>query len=144
MAWTTPRTWVGGEIPTSAIFNTHIRDNVAWLYSGDASWNNVAGGVGFQNSWTDYGAPWTPTRYRRVGDFVTIQGLVKNGVFGDNIPIFTLPVGYRPGRNLIWATKDNQGSTGYSELRVNTNGNVVAEVGANGYFSVNCVFVQEG
>lgn len=27
MAWTSPRTWVAGETPTAAIFNTHVRDN---------------------------------------------------------------------------------------------------------------------
>lgn len=41
MAWTTPRTWVAGEIPTAAIFNTHVRDNLnaigkpVWAF---ASW----------------------------------------------------------------------------------------------------------
>ena len=28
MAWTTPRTWTDGEIPTAAVLNTHIRDNL--------------------------------------------------------------------------------------------------------------------
>ena len=28
MAWTTPRTWVSGELVTAALFNTHIRDNL--------------------------------------------------------------------------------------------------------------------
>src|SRR3990167_770547 len=27
MAWTTPRTWTVGEVPTAAIFNAHVRDN---------------------------------------------------------------------------------------------------------------------
>lgn len=27
MAWSTPRTWVAGEVPTAAIFNAHVRDN---------------------------------------------------------------------------------------------------------------------
>jgi len=26
MAWTTPRTWVDGEITTGALVNTHLRD----------------------------------------------------------------------------------------------------------------------
>lgn len=39
MAWTTPRTWVVGEIATASIMNTHIRDNLAALLtlSGDAA-----------------------------------------------------------------------------------------------------------
>ena len=31
MAWTTPRTWVSGELVTASIVNTHIRDNIALL-----------------------------------------------------------------------------------------------------------------
>lgn len=32
MAWTPPRTWSNGEIPTGALFNTHLRDNLNVLY----------------------------------------------------------------------------------------------------------------
>lgn len=32
MAWTTPRTWTTGELVTAAILNTHVRDNLAYLY----------------------------------------------------------------------------------------------------------------
>ena len=28
MAWTTPRTWVDGELVTAALMNTHLRDNL--------------------------------------------------------------------------------------------------------------------
>lgn len=31
MAWTTPRTWVAGEVPTAAIMNAHVRDNLQYL-----------------------------------------------------------------------------------------------------------------
>ena len=31
MAWTTPRTWVTGELVTAALLNTHIKDNLAYL-----------------------------------------------------------------------------------------------------------------
>ena len=31
MGWTNPRTWVAGEIPTAQQFNTHVRDNLAFL-----------------------------------------------------------------------------------------------------------------
>lgn len=29
--WTAPRTWVAGEVPPAATFNTHVRDNLLWL-----------------------------------------------------------------------------------------------------------------
>jgi hypothetical protein len=31
MAWTTPRTWVAGEVVTASQMNTHVRDNLADL-----------------------------------------------------------------------------------------------------------------
>ena len=31
MAWTVPRSWIHDEIPPAATFNTHIRDNEAYL-----------------------------------------------------------------------------------------------------------------
>lgn len=31
MAYTTPRTWVAGEVVTAALLNTHLRDNVSYL-----------------------------------------------------------------------------------------------------------------
>ncbi len=32
MTWTAPRTWVTSEVPTAAIFNTHVRDNLLDLH----------------------------------------------------------------------------------------------------------------
>jgi hypothetical protein len=34
MAWTSPRTWVAGEVVTAALMNTHIRDNLTELRAG--------------------------------------------------------------------------------------------------------------
>lgn len=31
MAWTTPRTWVAGELVTASMMNTHVRDNMNFL-----------------------------------------------------------------------------------------------------------------
>lgn len=31
MGWTTPRTWVDGELENAAIFNPHVRDNLGYL-----------------------------------------------------------------------------------------------------------------
>lgn len=37
MAWTTPRTWIAGEKATAAMLNTHLRDNLAFLYAAKAA-----------------------------------------------------------------------------------------------------------
>ena len=31
MSWTAPRTWADDEVPTAALLNTHISDNIAYL-----------------------------------------------------------------------------------------------------------------
>lgn len=31
MAWTSPRTWVVGEMLTAALLNAHVRDDILWL-----------------------------------------------------------------------------------------------------------------
>lgn len=49
MAWTDPRTWVAGEVPNAATFNTHVRDNFRMLwrllleteFTGDVTYNNT-------------------------------------------------------------------------------------------------------
>ncbi len=33
MAWSAPRTWVTGELVTSTLLNTHLRDNFNYLYA---------------------------------------------------------------------------------------------------------------
>lgn len=37
MSWTSPRTWVAGEILTAALLNTHVRDNELILKTSIAS-----------------------------------------------------------------------------------------------------------
>lgn len=54
MAWTSPRTWIAGEVPPAATWNTHVRDNL--LAIGDA--------------WT----AWTPTVTATTGTFTTVSG----------------------------------------------------------------------
>lgn len=44
MAWTTPRTWVNGELVTASLMNTHIRDNMSDLDSRMNVARTIAGG----------------------------------------------------------------------------------------------------
>lgn len=38
MAWTTPRTWVTGEVLTSSLMNTHVRDNLSFLHAEELAY----------------------------------------------------------------------------------------------------------
>jgi hypothetical protein len=53
MAWTTPRTWVSGELVTASLFNTHLRDNFTSLDGGRlAITSQAAGDVVYASSST--------------------------------------------------------------------------------------------
>jgi hypothetical protein len=79
--------------------------------TGDSVWHNVGdpGEPAFQNSWVNFAFDWQGARFRKLPtNVVEVQGLVRSGTI--NVPIFTLPVGYRPGNSLIWATLANAAS----------------------------------
>jgi hypothetical protein len=95
MAWTTPRTWVSGEVVTAALLNTHLRDNL----------NAIA------NLWTTYTPTWGSSgtapaigngtlagRYAQSGKVVNYEVLMLAGsttTFGTGTWTFTLPVSGR-------------------------------------------------
>lgn len=59
-------------------------------------WHEV-GDVGepaFSGTWANFDGGYQTLRYRKAGDIVRVEGLVKNGVLGTTV--FVLPVGYRP------------------------------------------------
>ncbi|MGC4942145.1 hypothetical protein [Kribbella sp. DT2] len=117
MAWTPPRTWVAGEQPTAAIFNTHIRDNFLALDTGPYSYAHLNADVaaGTSGVWTDItswsvdnsdtvtysGGTWTLPPAGRYLVFASIsytanatgsRGIrpVINGVVGQNILVPTV------------------------------------------------------
>jgi len=79
MAWTTPRTWVASEVPTAAIFNTHVRDNLSYVFSGRGGSTVVR----------DNGATYTSTS----GTFADIDGtnlaITANIISGKALILFT-------------------------------------------------------
>lgn len=63
---TTPRTWVAGEVPTAANFNTEVRDALTGI---QAAWDT------YTPSLTGFTATVNWAHYRRIGK--TVQGQVK-------------------------------------------------------------------
>lgn len=106
--------------------------------AGDSSWKIPT----LINSWVDYdGTVWQSARYRKLSNgMVTIQGLVKNGT-GPGVPsgnIFVLPSGYRPAKNLIFATVANNA---FGRVDVYADGNVNWSAGGtNGFVSISVSF----
>lgn len=124
------------------VFETDTDRNWIW---GGATWKYVGGGTdpsvwvrpAYENGWLDYDATYEGARYRQLttGE-VHIQGLVRAGTIGT--PVFTLPVGMRPARQLLKATQTNANVVG--RLDIQTNGGVQATVGSNAWFSIDCTF----
>lgn len=70
-------------------------------YHSDTGWFNVGdpGAAPFDNGWQAYGGGYLGPRYRRENGIVRVEGLAKLGVM--NTSIFTLPVNFRPGGDLV-------------------------------------------
>lgn len=73
--------------------------NTGWFtLEGDSGWLQVgaAGNAPFLNSFVNYGSAWTTAAYRKLNGVTHLKGLV-NKVAGTRVlPIFNLPVGFRP------------------------------------------------
>lgn len=95
----------------------------------------VLGGVGFQNAWVNFGAPYGAASYwfDREGN-VCLSGAIKTGTIGQIA--FTLPVGYRPSVTTDFAVESN---AAHGIARADVNGNIYAYFGNNGIFNLNNV-----
>lgn len=137
MSWTTPRTWVAGELVTAAELNTHIRDDLSWLRSaGDWTYIGASGAPAYQNGWTSINAP--AASYKRIGNWVCVRGYLANGTAGTTM--FTMP--YWPTLRIFipyWG-EDSIANEQLGRVDVDTSGNVVHVTGANTAVTFSGVF----
>lgn len=95
MAWTTPRTWVALEVPTAAIFNTHVRDNLKMLYH-EALNQDFTSSIGG-------GATWTSSAYTYSGAPIILEFAIPFGV-GPNTPSGSVATTWqKDGTDYLWA-----------------------------------------
>lgn len=100
------------------------------------SFTAVEGGVGFQNSWVNYGSGFqTAGFWKDSFGIVRLRGNVKSGT--TNATIFTLPVGYRPAAAEIFGPYD--GATVLS-IYVLANGSVIHQGPNNTLIPLNNVW----
>ncbi len=64
--------------------------------------------VTFANGWSNFDTV-RMVQYRKIGDEVTLRGVMKGGTIAYGTPAFTLPVGFRPptGRDEDWVVRAN-------------------------------------
>lgn len=88
--------------------------------------NEEWAGVPFATGWGHYGSYFTNGTYRKVGDTVTLRGLVTRSS-GSSMVICTLPVGYRPSGGEVFSQRT---SVGDLRVDVTNNGNVTIAGGS--------------
>lgn len=120
-----------GKVLTSA-----ADGSASWTdFTQQEAWQTVT----FQNLWTNYGNGFATAQYfKDKQGIVHIKGLVTSGTIG--VPIFTLPVGYRPQETRMFTGWANGGSARFD---VYSDGRVVIIDGAAfeaSYTSIECSF----
>lgn len=91
-----------------------------------------------QNYWQNYYNGYATAGYTKTSaDVVVLKGLVWGGTATANVPICTLPVGFRPDKRLIFATSSQNGAvSGAGRIDIATNGEVRFSAGTNGWISL--------
>ena len=121
MAYTTPRTWTTGETPTATIMNTHVRDNMSYVYAPDDAWTAVT-----LNASPAYGslAGSRALSYRIVaGSRVQLRGTVTIptnygaiGTANDVNSTTPLAAGYRPSQLRVFAVGTSDSVSGRLDI----------------------------
>ena len=97
------------------------------------------------NGAVPYGTPFeTPSYYKTKGNFVTLRGLLKSATGN---PIATLPVGYRPAKQLLFSVSADYPNVNYGtgRLDVKANGDLFYMSNNNNYNGLDGVtFLADG
>jgi hypothetical protein len=89
--------------------------------------------VSFGTGWSDYGSAWQTAAYcKDAAGFVHVRGLVQR-TSGSGTTILTLPAGYRPAAQKIFAV---YGDAGAGRIDVRTDGVVLYTAGGTGFLSL--------
>jgi hypothetical protein len=130
MGWTSPRTFVAGELETATIFNTHLRDNLLYLH-GDA------GTIAFVNAATFTATSGTILSAIASGGSATIQVTSSNSA-GNNAQLSLTNTGQRNA--LIYMDRAND------KLRISQNGtsNPAISIDASGNVGLSATTTPKG
>ena len=106
---------------------TIASDGTVTMPENDSGWITATLSSPFTNFSAD--ASFTPVEYRKIGDIVNIQGLMDANSASNGSTIFTLPVGYRPKKRLIFTVEN--GNTVTARVDIFSDGIVQAHNMAN-------------
>jgi hypothetical protein len=99
-------------------------------FTPDRTWTSLS----MANGWGAYGAPFALPRFRKTANgMVSVQGLISRagGNPGQNVSVATLPAGYRPGMQVMFAcTCSGSNVTDAVRVDVDAAGNMPLTVGS--------------
>jgi hypothetical protein len=113
-----------------------------WKLRDDAVWHVVgaAGEPAFQNGFVNYGT-FTPARFRMSGGIVIVQAMVRNGTAGT--VIWNMPVGYRPGAQILAAIVSGEPPTG-SRCDITVSGDLTCDSrNPQGWQAINLAYTPD-
>ena len=110
-------------------FLQYIKGPDHWHYVGET------GEPAFENSWVNEAATNAARFMKNAAGVVHIQGVVQNGTIGQDV--FTLPIGYRPDKNLWFSQVSNNA---FAKMVINTDGTIEPASGNNANYSIACSF----
>jgi hypothetical protein len=137
-----------GDQPIPVVDFNRMVDVYSFLATNE-DWHIVgaAGEPAFQNGWVNFDADGSrPARFRKNAlGTVFVEGIVKNGTV--NVPIFTLPSGYRPRsfaadiNAIIYPCVAN---SLYGMGLITSTGDLALTTGSNAWFSLHISFWADG
>jgi hypothetical protein len=86
-------------IDANTVMQSEWKPNWTDLPTLGTGWSAYIGGGGYYSG----------IRYRRTGDMLQVQGMIRNGAAGSTM--FTLPLGWRPQYTVIAPTEANAAGT---------------------------------
>jgi hypothetical protein len=137
MAWTTPRTWVTGELVTAALLNAHIKDNLnaAFPVAVDA-WTSYTPTLA-QGATGNISKTVTYAKYMKVGRMVTVNILLAVTGTGtaSNFVSVSLPFTAAQAGNLIagagWISASSVNYTGAAAINSTTTAAIIDDGGGS-------------
>lgn len=149
MAWTSPRNWNASELVTAALLNTHLKDNLLYLYQG----GGASSVYGAWNSWTPTITGYTTVTLTATGSYIQVgKTVIARGAYTLNtvttlgtatiaisLPVTASSTNMNAGITMIgqcqYRTNAGQFVTGYTAYASTTTANMFMP--ANGAASVN-------
>ena len=106
-------------------------------YGGDSGWQDLKPFL--TNGWVEYSTAYA-LRYRKIGNVVFLEGLVKDGTESN---VLILPTGLRPTKTIYFSTagcRNSNVTDDHKALEISSTGNVNPITYSTDWTSIQCMY----